>query len=65
MGWRFQVPALIRAGFRVVVPDMCGYGSTDAPDQLERYSFKGAADDMAELARQLGASRIVLGGHDW
>jgi soluble epoxide hydrolase / lipid-phosphate phosphatase len=29
------------------------------------YSFKRAADDIAELARQLGAPQIILGGHDW
>jgi pimeloyl-ACP methyl ester carboxylesterase len=27
--------------------------------------MKRAADDIAELARQLGVKRIVLGGHDW
>lgn len=27
--------------------------------------MKRAADDVKELARQLGAKTIVLGGHDW
>ncbi|KAL9603922.1 MAG: hypothetical protein Q9219_000860 [cf. Caloplaca sp. 3 TL-2023] len=27
--------------------------------------FKRAADDMKELAQQLGISKIILGGHDW
>ena len=27
--------------------------------------MKRAADDIAELARQLGAPKIILGGHDW
>lgn len=29
------------------------------------YSHKRAAEDIKELARQLGASQIILGGHDW
>lgn len=29
------------------------------------YTFKRAADDIAELAHQLGATQIILGGHDW
>jgi hypothetical protein len=28
MGWRYQIPALVDMGFRVVAPDMMGYGST-------------------------------------
>jgi pimeloyl-ACP methyl ester carboxylesterase len=68
-GWRYQIPALLELGCRVVAPDMMGYGGTDAPrvpqNPLNLYSFKRASDDIAELARQLGASKIVLGGHDW
>ncbi|KAB2578963.1 Alpha/beta hydrolase fold-1 [Lasiodiplodia theobromae] len=68
-GWRYQIPALIEMGFRVVAPDMMGYGGTDAPrvppESISLYGFKRAADDIEELARQLGAPKIVLGGHDW
>lgn len=28
MGWRYQIPMLIDLGFRVVAPDMMGYGGT-------------------------------------
>ncbi|KEF63062.1 uncharacterized protein A1O9_01038 [Exophiala aquamarina CBS 119918] len=28
------------------------------------YTFRRASDDIAELARQLGVSNIILGGHD-
>lgn len=28
-------------------------------------TFKRASDDIAALARKLGLSRIILGGHDW
>jgi len=48
---------------------MMGYGETDAPQvppaDLHKYTLKQAADDIKELARQLGAETIVLGGHDW
>jgi soluble epoxide hydrolase/lipid-phosphate phosphatase len=27
--------------------------------------MKRASDDIKELAKQLGAKTIVLGGHDW
>ncbi|KAI1918281.1 hypothetical protein LOZ39_002433 [Ophidiomyces ophidiicola] len=42
---------------------------TEAPEFSEesapRYAFKQCAQDMKELARQLGTSQIILGGHDW
>jgi soluble epoxide hydrolase / lipid-phosphate phosphatase len=66
-GWRYQVPHLVSLGLRVVVPDMLGYGGTDAPADVSLYSLKNVADDMAELVRQVvpGGERIILGGHDW
>lgn len=27
--WRHQVPALLAAGYRVIAPDLLGYGETD------------------------------------
>ncbi|KAI9893403.1 MAG: hypothetical protein M1814_006700 [Vezdaea aestivalis] len=65
IGWRYQIPTLLKLGFRVVVPDMMGYGQTECPDEIEFYTFKRAAEDMRELARQLGLKKIILGGHDW
>ncbi|OAL48395.1 alpha/beta-hydrolase [Pyrenochaeta sp. DS3sAY3a] len=69
MGWRYQIPLLVDMGFRVVAPDMMGYGGTDAPqvppNSISLYGLKRASDDIAALAREVGASRIILGGHDW
>ncbi len=35
------------------------------PESLSLYSQKRASDDIKDLARQLGAPKIILGGHDW
>lgn len=64
-GWRCQIPYLLSLNYRVIAPDMIGYGQTEAPQDLSYYTFKRAADDMAELARQLNIPRIILIGHDW
>ncbi|KAF2751383.1 alpha/beta-hydrolase [Sporormia fimetaria CBS 119925] len=68
-GWRYQIPMFMELGFRVVAPDMMGYGGTDAPEcppnPISMYGLKRASDDIAELAKQLGAEKIILGGHDW
>ncbi|KAF2498045.1 epoxide hydrolase [Lophium mytilinum] len=69
MGWRYQIPFLLEKGFRVVAPDLMGFGATACPrvppSEINLYGCKRAADDIAELARQLGAPKIILGGHDW
>ncbi|CEL08801.1 hypothetical protein ASPCAL11946 [Aspergillus calidoustus] len=65
MGWRYQIPVFVNKGYRVIAPDCLGYGRTDAPADLAAYSHRNCADDLKELAVQLGASKIILGGHDW
>ena len=66
-GWRYQVPVLMNAGYRVVVPDMLGYGDTDAPHDLKEYSLKSLSADIKELATSFVGKdgQIILGGHDW
>ncbi|KAK0722455.1 Alpha/Beta hydrolase protein [Lasiosphaeria miniovina] len=66
-GWRYQVPFLQALGLRVVVPDMLGYGRTDAPEPIEPYSYKSVVEDLAVLAAHVAGPRqpVVLGGHDW
>ena len=63
--WRYQVPALADAGFRVVVPDLRGYGRSGKPEAIEAYSLSQlAADVMAILAQEKIATAHVV-GHDW
>ncbi|KAH6876891.1 Alpha/Beta hydrolase protein [Thelonectria olida] len=65
-GWRYQVPYFVSLGFRVVVPDMLGFGATDAPEDLEHYTFKNIASDIKDLASNIvGDGQVILGGHDW
>jgi len=32
--WKYQAPALLKAGYRVIVPDRLGYGKTDGASLL-------------------------------
>mgnify|MGYP003728271361 FL=1 len=38
--WRHQMVGLSKAGFRVIAPDMRGYGETDAPSGIDQYDIK-------------------------
>ena len=58
--WRPQVEQFSRAGWRVVAPDLRGYGDTTVvPGVTPLATFAG---DLAALLDHLGLDRIVLGG---
>lgn len=63
--WRHQMLALSAQGYRCIAPDMRGYGGTDAPQELERYSILDLVGDMVALLRELGETQAVVVGHDW
>ncbi len=63
--WRHQLRALAEAGFHVVAPDMRGYGRTDAPAEIEKYTMLHMVGDMVGVVDALGAEQAVIAGHDW
>jgi pimeloyl-ACP methyl ester carboxylesterase len=63
--WRHQLRALSEAGFHAVAPDMRGYGGTDRPVEIEKYTLLHLVGDMVGLLDALGAERAVIAGHDW
>jgi pimeloyl-ACP methyl ester carboxylesterase len=62
--WRHQLPALAKAGFRAVVPDLRGYGRSDRPEEVERYTILHDIGDIVGLVDALGAEQAVIAGHD-
>jgi pimeloyl-ACP methyl ester carboxylesterase len=63
--WRHQLSALADAGFRVVAPDMRGYGETESPETIDQYTLLHLVGDMVGVLDALGAERAVIAGHDW
>ena len=63
--WRHQLRALAEAGYRAVAPDMRGYGQSDQPAEIEKYTLLHLVGDMVGLLDALGADRAVIAGHDW
>jgi len=63
--WRHQLPALADAGFCAVAPDMRGYGQTEAPAEIDRYTLLHLVGDMVGLLDALGVETAVIAGHDW
>lgn len=63
--WRHQIPALAAAGYRVIAPDLRGYGLSDTPQAVEAYDIAALTGDVAGLLDALGEDRAVMMGHDW
>lgn len=61
--WSGVAPRLVAAGFRVIVPDLAGYGDSEAPEGV-RIDMASQAQWMLELLDRLGVMRPVVIAHD-
>ena len=64
-GWRKQIPTLVEAGCRVIVPDQRGYNLSDKPRSVKNYNVDILAKDIIGLIDALGYEKVNLVGHDW
>ena len=63
--WRHQIPVLANAGYRVMAPDMRGYGGTDKPPLVADYTVQKLIGDLTGLMDALSIDKAVIAGHDW
>ena len=64
-GWRKQIPALVEAGCRVIVPDQRGYNLSDKPKEIGNYHIDALTNDILGLIDALEYEKVNLAGHDW
>ena len=62
--WARLAP-LLDGRFRLVMPDLRGFGQSDRPQDVEAYSTDTLIADLFALADALGIARFALVGHDW
>ena len=62
--WRGIAP-LLQDRFRLVMPDLRGFGASDQPQEIEAYTADKLVADIFALADALGIDRFALVGHDW
>ena len=60
--FKHNVPALVAAGYRCIVPDLIGYGYSDKPDDVE-YPLDFFVECVAQTLEQLGVRRYTLIGN--
>lgn len=62
--WRYQIPALVKEGYRVIAPDLLGLGKSDKPLAAENYTVAKDAERAVVLLSSLGIQRTRIVGHD-
>ena len=60
-----KVAPLLADRFRLIMPDLRGFGESDRPQDVAAYSTDTLIADVLALADALGVDRFALVGHDW
>lgn len=63
-GWRHQIQAL-SSKYRLIVPDVRGFGQSSRPPSVESYGAKNICNDLVALLDELQIDKAVFAGHDW
>ena len=61
--WRHIIPQLIANNYTVIAPDLRGLGDSERPQT--GYDKKTVAEDIYQLVKKLGYSKVYLVAHDW
>jgi pimeloyl-ACP methyl ester carboxylesterase len=63
--WHNQIDALTAAGYRIVAPDLRGFGETDKPEGVDAYFVLNAIEDLKGILDHLDIEKTHLVGHDF
>ncbi|HVA71070.1 MAG TPA: haloalkane dehalogenase [Acidimicrobiales bacterium] len=64
--YRFMIPGLVRAGRRVLAPDLIGFGRSDKPSARSEYTYARHVEWTRELLfTRLNLVNVTLFGQDW
>ena len=64
--YRKMVPVLVTSGFRVIAPDLVGFGRSDKPAERTEYTYDRHVEWMrSALFDQLGLEHLTLVCQDW
>ena len=63
--FRKMIPVFTDAGYRVVVPDLVGFGRSDKFADEDAYSYPMQVEYMLELVRALDLTDVTFFGQDW
>jgi len=63
--YRKMIPLFADAGFRVIAPDLIGFGRSDKPSERGDYSYASHVRWMTDWLFAMGLCDVTLLGQDW
>lgn len=63
--YRKMIPVFAQAGYRVIVPDLIGFGKSDKPSEKSDYTFATHLQWLTEFVEQLDLQNVNLFCQDW
>jgi haloalkane dehalogenase len=63
--YRKMIPVVVEAGYRVIAPDLVGFGKSDKPAEMSDYSYQRHVIWMTGLIKSLDLKNITLVCQDW
>ena len=63
--YRNMIPILVDSGFRVIAPDLIGFGKSDKPAERKYYSYQSHINWLRQFFMKLGILESVLFAQDW
>ena len=63
--YRKMIPPLVAAGYRVIAPDLIGFGRSAKPTNRSDYTYTRHTDWIEELVLTLGLTDVTLFCQDW
>lgn len=63
--YRHMIPPLADAGYRVIAPDLVGFGKSDKPLQQADHNYQMHIDVMTAFAAELDLQGVTFFGQDW
>ena len=63
--YRKMIPVFVAAGYRVLAPDLFGFGRSDKPREDAAYTFEFHRGSLVAFIEALGLSQLTLVCQDW
>jgi haloalkane dehalogenase len=63
--YRHMIPEFVAAGYRVIAPDLIGFGRSDKPASSDTHHYQAHVDWMTSFVQQLGIKNAAVFMQDW
>jgi epoxide hydrolase 4 len=63
--WKFQIPAIVSSGYRVICFDWLGHGQSEKSKDLKNYTTTALSADVIELMNVLSLTKAHCVAHDY